>query len=194
MIRTRALVLAAAALAVGCASPWTVDRYEAPEADIAGRRSFTWKDGDLGTPVARRPEDAATLEAQVRQAVTGQLLRKGYVEASDPAGADMVVSYRVAGSRRFVVPEEQRVGAPSPNEVLMPGSVQPPPASELPREQMVREGTVTVFAEDPATGRLFWRGLVSVESRKPSRESAIREIVDIAGHIAQDFPAQRTAQ
>ena len=194
MIRGRMLMLAAVALAAGCSSPWPVDRFEAPEANLAGRHSFTWKAGELATPLTRRPEVAAELEAQVRQAVAEELLNKGYVEAPDPATADMVMTYQVSGSRRYVEPEEQRVGAPSPNEVLMPGSVQPPPASELPREQVVRAGTVVVFAEDPGSGRLVWRGLVDVESRKPSREAAVKEIVHIARHITREFPARTAAR
>jgi hypothetical protein len=105
----------------------------------------------------------------------------------------MVVSFQVAGSRKFVIPEERRIGAPSPNEVLMPGNIPPPPASELPREQLVRESSVVVFAEEPSSGRLMWRGLVSVESRTSSTEAAIRQITDIARHIAQQFPSHRAA-
>jgi len=179
------------ALAAGCASSWPVDRFEAPEADVAGRGSFAWQGGEIGTAIAQDPGELASVETQLRAAVTGELVRKGYVEAADPARADMRVSYQVAGSQRFVLADDRRIGAPSPNEVLTPGGMPLPPASELPREQSVREGTVVVFVQDPAADRLIWRGLVSVESRVASREAAVRQVVEIARHIAQQFPARR---
>jgi hypothetical protein len=181
-------------VASGCASTWDVDTFEAPEANLAARRSFAWKEGELGTPLARRPEGASALESNIRAVVTEELRKKGYVEVPSASGADMVVSYQVAGSRKFVTADDRRVGAPSPNEVLMPGNVPPPPASELPREQLIREGNIVVFAEDPSSGRLVWRGLVSVESRTSSREGAIRQITDIARHIMQRFPPRNPAR
>lgn len=193
MIRARLLAVAALALGTGCASPWTVDRFEAPEANVAGRATFAWQGGEVGTPLAQEPGMLASIESHVRAAVTGELVRKGYVEAADAARADLLVSYQVAGSRRFVLAEDERVGAPSPNELLTPGGMPLPPASELPREQSVREGTVVVFVEDPATGKLAWRGLVTVESRVSSGEAAVRQIADIARHITQEFPVRRAA-
>lgn len=189
----RIATLVLVALTSGCASTWDVDTFEAPEANLAARRSFAWKEGELGTPLAKRPEGATALESNIRTVVTEELRKKGYVEVPSPSAADMVVSYQVAGSRKFVTAEDRRVGAPSPNEVLMPGNIPPPPASELPREQLIREGNIVVFAEDPSSGRLMWRGLVSVESRTSSREGAIRQITDIARHIMQRFPTRSAA-
>lgn len=180
-------------LASGCASTWDVDTFEAPEANLAARRTFAWQQGELGTPLAKRPEGASSLESNIRAVVTEELRKKGYVAVPSVSGADMVVSYQVAGSRKFVTADDRRVGAPSPNEVLMPGNIPPPPASELPREQLIREGNIVVFAEDPSSGRLMWRGLVSVESRTSSAEGAIRQITDIARHITQQFPTHRPA-
>lgn len=187
--RRLAAALAAILTVSACASTWDVDSFVAPEANLGAKRTFAWKPGELGTPLAHQPANAASIESQVRAAVTTELGRKGYVEVPSASGADMLVSFQVAGSRKFVIPEDRRVGAPSPNEVLMPSNVPPPPASELPREQLVREGIVVVFAEDPASGRLVWRGLVTVESRTSSAEGAIRQITDIARHITQQFPA-----
>jgi hypothetical protein len=187
--RWLAAALAATLLASACANTWNVDSFEAPEANLGAKRTYAWKPGELGTPLARQPANAASIESQVRAAVTAELGRKGYVEVPSASGADMFVSFQVAGSRKYVIPEERRIGAPAADEVLMPSNVPPPPASELPREQMVREGVVVVFAEDPASGRLVWRGLVTVESRTSSAEGAIRQITDIARHITQQFPA-----
>lgn len=188
-----AAVLALLVLASGCASTWDVDTFEAPEANLAARRTYAWKPGELGTPLAKQPENSALLESHIRTAVTTELAKKGYVELPSSSGADMIVSYQVAGSRKFVTADDRRIGAPSPNEVLMPGNVPPPPASELPREQLVREGNVVVFAEEPSSGKLIWRGLVSVESRTSSAEGAIRQITDISHHITQQFPPRHAA-
>jgi Domain of unknown function (DUF4136) len=182
-----------AALAGGCATPWAVESFAAPEADLPGMKSFVWKGGAFNTPAAMPAEVAATVEPRVRQAVVDELLRKGFVEVTDPAGADMLVSVQVSGTRRFVLSEEPRVGAPSPAGVLTASGMPLPPASELPREQTVRDGSVVVFVEDPATGRIIWRGLVTAETRVTSREAGTRMVVDMARRIAQDFPARRPA-
>jgi hypothetical protein len=133
------------------------------------------------------------IESRVRAAVTGELVRKGYVETTDPARADMLVSYQIAGTRRLELSEDRRVGAPSPNQVLTPGGMPQPPASELPRVQTIREGTVTVLVEDPASGKLVWRGSVSAEGRVSSNEAALRQIADVAHHITREFPARQPA-
>ena len=181
------------ALLAGCATNWTVDRFEAAEADVAGKRSFAWKPGDIGSPAEVPPHLAADTEAGVRAAVVGELVHKGYVEVAQAADADLVVTYQVAGSRRFVLSDERRVGAPSPNELLTPGGSPLPPASELPREQTVREGSVLLFVEDAASGRLVWRGRLTDETRVRSREAGVRLVVDMARHIAMEFPARRTS-
>jgi hypothetical protein len=191
MIPARLLPSFLLALAAGCASSWPVDKFEAPEANLSGRSSFAWQGGEVSTPLAQDTGVLASVETQVRAAVSGELTRKGYVEALDSARADLLVSYQVAGSKRFVLADDKRIGAPSPNEVLTPGGMPLPPASELPREQSVSEGTVVVFVVDPATGKLVWRGLVAVEGRVASKEAAVRQIAEIARHIAQEFPARR---
>jgi hypothetical protein len=182
-----------AALAAGCSTPWAVESFAAPEADLPSLKSFVWKGGAFNTPAAMPAEVAATVEPRVRQAVVDELLRKGFVEVTDAAGADMLVSVQVSGTRRFVLSEEPRVGAPLPAGVLTPSGMPLPPASELPREQTVREGSVVVFVEDPATGRIIWRGLVTAETRVTSREAGTRMVVDMARRIAQDVPARRAA-
>jgi hypothetical protein len=193
MIRSPLPTLAALALLTACAAnPWTVDSYEAPGADVAGRHSFLWRDGEVGAPLVKRPTVAADTRSRLRAEITRELTLKGYVETQDAAAADMVVSFQVSGSRRFVPAEQQRIGAPSPDAVLTPGNVRPPPASELPREVSVREGTVVVFAEHPGSGQLMWRGMVNAEIRTSSIERTVDKVVDAGRHIAQGFPARRT--
>ena len=186
--------LATLALVAACATnPWTVDSFEAPEANVAGKRSFVWKDGEVGAPLIKQPQVATDTQARMRAIITDELRRRGYVEVPEAAGADMRVSFQVTGARRFVANDAQRIGAPSPDEVLTPGNVPPLPASELPPEKSIREGTVIVFAEDPASGRLMWRGLVNAEIRVSSLDKTVDQVLDMGRHIVQEFPARRAA-
>jgi hypothetical protein len=187
----RWIALACLAIVAGCATTWDVDSFEAPESDIAARRSFAWKPGELGSASGVQPEFAKATESRIRAVVTSGLARKGYVEAAAGAAADMVVTYQIAGSQRFVLSDERRIGAPSPTEVLTPSGTPLPPASELPREQSVREGSVIVFVEDPASGRLIWRGRIQAEIRVDSPEAGLRMIEEMTRRIVEDFPARR---
>lgn len=182
----------ALSLLAGCAAnPWDVDAFEASGADMAGRKSFFYKPGDIAAPLVRRTEAGLQLESQVRSAIVEELQRKGYVETGDATSASMVVTYMAAGTRKFVEPDQRRIGAPSPNEVLMSGGIPPPPASEVAPEQLVREVTVVVFVDEPARESLVWRGLVSTELRTSSKDMLIRQVADIARHITQQAPAHR---
>jgi len=182
-----ALVLAALA---GCASPWSVDSFEAPDAGLAARGTYFIKGGDLGTPISVEPGVMQRLDEALRATLRDEFGRKGYAEAPDAATAQLVVSYQVAGTRKFVMADDRRVGAPSPNSVLSPSSAQPPPLSSVPREQTVREGTVIVFVDDPASGHLLWRGMISAETRTGSSDETIRTVTDMARHIVQEIPAR----
>jgi hypothetical protein len=193
MIRSPLPALAALVLLAACAvNPWTVDIFEAPEADVAGKRTFVWRNGEVGAPLIKRPAVAADTQARLREAITHELTLKGYVETTDAAAADMIVSFQVSGSRHFEQSDQRRIGAPSPNEVLTPGNVRPPPASEMPREVSVRQGNVMVFAEHPGSGQIMWRGLVSAEIRTSSLERTVDKVIDAGRHITQGFPARRT--
>jgi hypothetical protein len=183
------VALTVAALA-GCASPWTVDSFEAPEANVSTRSTYFIKGGDLGIPTGVDAGATASVDAAMRNTLKTDLARKGYTEVADAAAAQLLVSYQVAGTRKFVMEDDRRVGAPSPTRVLSPSEMQPPPLSSVPREQAMREGTVLVFVEDPATGMLLWRGMISAETRVGSTEGGIRTVADMAHHILQDFPAR----
>jgi choline dehydrogenase-like flavoprotein len=192
MMRHRWLAAAAALACVGgCVTDWEVDRFAAPEADVAALRTFAWQPGQLGTPAEVPAPVAAQIEARLRAVVTQELVRKGYAEVPDRSAAEMIVTYQVAGSRRTVVSEQQRVGAPSPNDVLSPSRTPPPPLSELPREQTIRSGSVILFIEDPASGRLLWRGLIQADTRTGSTEAGIRTLERMAREIVATVPARR---
>ena len=178
-------------LMVACATGWTVDKFEAPEAGFAARRTYAWTKGDFGTPNEVDPAVLTRADRAMRSAIEEELARKGYVTVSDPAQADMHVSYQVAGQRRFVIADDRPVGAAGAIETMTPGNAPAPPASsQLPREQTVRDGTVIVFIDDPATRRLIWRGLINAETRVATTEGAIEQASNMARQIAREIPAR----
>jgi hypothetical protein len=179
------------ALAAGCASTWQVDTFEAPGANIAGKRTFAWAGGELGTVAAVDPAVATSTDQHIRETVVAELARKGYTEVPDPKVADMLMSYQVVGTRKYVTSKRPRFNAPLPDDVLMTSNPQPPAASEMPREHSVREGTVIVFAEDPASGRLIWRGMISAETRTSSPEDTVHTAAEMARDIVDGFPQRR---
>jgi hypothetical protein len=175
-------------LAAACATTWTVDKYEAPEAGLANRRTYAWTGGEIGLPNDVDPALLARADQAVRVAVEGELARKGYTP-TEAGSADMLVSYQVAGQRRFVISNDRPVGASAATEAMTPGSTPAPPSSsQLPREQTVRDGTVLVFIDDPATKRLIWRGLINAETRVATNEGAIEQAAGMARQIASELP------
>lgn len=190
----RLAVLACLGVVAACATTWDVDRFEAADANLAARRSFAWHGSEVATPTTDAPDVEREIAVQVRQAVVTEFTAKGYVEVADAATADMLVSCQVAGSQRFETSKDQRIGAPSPSQVLTPGNAPLPPASLPPREVSVREGSVIVFVADPASGRLIWRGLVGEEMRVSSDKAGVHHIAEIARHIAKEFPARAASR
>jgi hypothetical protein len=188
----RILPIAGLALSIAaCAATWTVDKFEAPEAHLASRRTYAWTGGDFGTPTEVDPAVVARADRAIRAAIESELARKGYVAIDEAAKADMHVSYQVAGQRRFVIADDRPIGASAATESMTPGAEPGPSASaRLPREQTVREGTVIVFVDDPATKRLIWRGLISAETRVATTEGAIEQASSMAREIAREIPAR----
>lgn len=192
----RAVTLLLAALvgtAAGCAVHWDVDSYQSPETSVSTRQTFFWKGGDFATAAMPDPALVAATEARVRSDVVAELTRKGYRETPAAAGADLVVSYQVSAVRKFVVDETPRIGAPSATTVLSPSEIQPPPASTVPREVAVRDGTVIMFVDDGSSGRLLWRGEVAGETRADSAERLSRIITQMMLEIAREMPARAGA-
>ncbi len=189
----RWIAAACLALAAACASTWPVDSYETPGADVAGKRSFAWAGGELGTVAAVDPKTAASTDQHIREVVVAGLVRKGYTEVADPKSADMLVSYQIVGTRKYVTSQRPRFSAPLPDDVLLQSNPPPPAASELPRERTVRDGSVIVFVDDPVADRLLWRGMVTAETRVGSSEGAIHTAAEMARDIVEGFPARRAA-
>ena len=185
----RMLLAALVATAAGCAVYWDVDSYQSPETSVASRQTFFWKGGDFATAAMPDAALVAATEAHVRDNVVAELNRKGYREVPAATGADLLVSYQVSAVRKFVVDETPRIGAPS-TTVLSPSEMQPPPASDVPREVAVRDGTVVMFVDDGTSGRLLWRGEVAGETRADSGERLSRIIAQMMLEIAKDMPAR----
>jgi hypothetical protein len=185
-------VVAVLCIVTGCASTETIDEFEAPEADVAGRRGFAIKGGDFGIAVAPDPKLVEQADQRLRALIAEELLQKGYRQVGMQESADMVVSYQVAGHRQFVISDERRIGAPSANQVLTPGGASNVPvAGSVPKEQTVRHGSVIVFVEDPKTGKLIWRGAISTEERVTSTEAATRKVEAYTRQIVHEFPVHR---
>ncbi len=74
-------VLATVTLLAGCATHWDVDSFEAPEGNVAAKRTFYWKGGEFSTPSSSpNPELVASATAAVRHAVTTELTRKEFTK------------------------------------------------------------------------------------------------------------------
>jgi hypothetical protein len=180
-------------LLAGCATPWEVDSFEAPEGNLTARQTWFWKGGDFGTPASIDPQVVAHATAQMRAVVTAELMHKGYNEVNSADAADMLVSFQVAGTQRFELADSGRIGAPSATQVLRPGGIQPPPASALPREMNIRDGSVLLYIEDPESGRLIWRGMVTAETRIGSPEHGVRILTQMTQSIVRQVPARAGA-
>ena len=178
------------ALVAGCAVHWDVETYAVPGGDVGSKQTWAWKGGEFVGSARIEPGTVSVAEAAVRAAVREELSRKGYRELGPDDGPDLLVSYRVSGMQRFVLEETPRIGAPSPNTVLSPSEVQPPPASSVPREVAVREGSVILFLDDPRAGKLAWRGEVAEQVRAGSAEQAGRIIGQMAREIAREVPVR----
>jgi len=48
-----------------------------------------------------------------------------------------------------------------------------------------------VFVEDPASGRLIWRGRIQAEVRVDSPEAGVRMLEEMTRRIMEEFPARR---
>jgi hypothetical protein len=190
-MRMRIYWTAVMALAAGCAVHWDVETYAAPGADVASHQTWFWKGGDFGSASQIEPAAITAAETLVRAAVSEELTRKGYREAPTADTADLVASYQVSGMTRTTLDETPRIGAPSPNTVLSPGEMQPPPASSVPREVSIREGSVILFLDDRRADKLAWRGEVAEQIRAGSPEQAGRIIAQMVREIAKEVPARK---
>ena len=57
-----------------------------------------------------------------------------------------------------------------------------------PGAEIVADGSVIVFVDEPGTQRLLWRGVVTEETRSADRDAAIRTASEMARDIVARFP------
>ena len=137
-------------LMVACATGWTVDKLEAPEADFAARRTYAWTKGDFGTPNEVDPAVLTRADRAMRSAIEEELARKGYVTVPDAAQADMHVSYQVAGQRRFRMPDDRpSARAARRDDDARATRRRRQRRRSCPVNRPVRDGTVIVFSRRP---------------------------------------------
>ena len=128
-MRVRPLVTGVAIVLGACGTAWTVDKFEAPEAGFAHRRTYAWKDSEFGLPAEVDPAVLERADKALRSTIDAELASKGYVPAGSADSADMLVSYQVVGQRRFVIADDRPVGASAATEAMKPGAVPGPPPS-----------------------------------------------------------------
>ena len=92
------LALAAASLALACASPIKTAFDTDPSANVSAYETYAWIEIDAGAPAAdahQGPYVSRLDDKRIRSAVDSQLQAKGYV-AGGISRADLVVHFRVA--------------------------------------------------------------------------------------------------
>jgi hypothetical protein len=57
----------------------------------------------------------------------------------------------------------------------------------------IRDGSVLLYIEDRATGRLIWRGMVTAETRIGSPEHGVRVLTQMTQSIVRQVPARAGA-
>jgi hypothetical protein len=185
----RLLPFALLVLTTACiSSNWPVDHYETPGAGLAAKRTFSWAGGELGSVSAVDPDLATRLDKEMKSTVIAGFVARGFTLVADQKAADMVVRYEIVGTRRYMTTERPRFSAPLPDDVLMQSRQSPPAASELPPERRVTDGSVIVFVDEPGTGRLMWRGVVTEETRSSTNDAAVRTASEMARAIVATFP------
>jgi hypothetical protein len=191
-----AWVGAVLALAIGCATGTSM-RVRAepnPSADLARYATYAWMSPPLevtraagrtagGDPWSSVPtdadRDAIALDRQVRREVDAQLARRGWVQVA-PAGADLVVDYRVGTRRKELVDDvgeysryRAQGGTGSWGDVWVGG---------------YREGELQVLVADARTRTWVWQGTATAVVNPALRERRIPKAV--AG-IFEGFPGAR---
>ena len=74
-MKARILPAAILMLLTACATTWDVDKFEAPEAGFAARRTYAWTGGDFGTPNEVDPAIVARADRAIRAAIDAELRR-----------------------------------------------------------------------------------------------------------------------
>src|SRR5262245_35109600 len=175
------LVIAAALLAVGCASaPPQPYSMRDPQANFAAYKTFGWGAGQD----ANAPEPLTIVNSQIRTAISGELQRKGYAEAVAGAKPDLLLNYQTDAAEK-VKSNPVRIGI-GMGGAGSNGAAGVGMSSAAARN--IREGTLVLRVVDPTRNAEVWNGRVSREiaSGGVPDQALIQSAV---GDLLREFPA-----
>jgi hypothetical protein len=181
--RLRRTAYAAVLLLAGCATT-TAPQPETmrdPQVDFGTFRTFGWQPAPQ---VDGKDAPVALLDQNIRAAITGELTKRGYVEAaSDP---DLRIAYETASADKIQNnPVRVGIGVGSYG-----GGVGGSIGVGTPSISNYREGSLVVHAIDSARNAEVWQGRIAGKMTNGSIErAAVQRAVALAMH---DFPS-RTA-
>ena len=168
-------------LTAGCTSaPPPTHSMQDPQANFSTFKTFAWDKGQATQPSA---EPVSILDTNIRAAITGELQKKGYAEATAGASPDLVLQYETAAAEK-IKSNPFRIG------IGMGGAGSSGAAGvgvSSPSAKNVREGTLVLRVIDPKRNAEVWNGRVSRELGKggPPDPELIQSAV---GDLLQKFP------
>ena len=180
------IVVAAAALASGCATPSSSSSTPASmrdtSIDFAKFRTFGWVNpaGAAGEPAV------GLLDQNIRGAITAELSARGYVAATEKP--DLLIAYETTRSDRVGSnPERIGIGVGS-----WGGNVGGSVSVGSPSVRNYQQGSLVIHAVDAARNAEVWQGQVSSKLTKGSTEKSA--IYTAVGKAMKDFPTRPAGQ
>jgi hypothetical protein len=174
--------LAAASLIAGCTStPAAPQSMRDPQANFTAYETFALTTGAGADQAA---PSVSLVEGYIRNAITGEMKRKGYVEAAAGATPDVRVEYEAAKAEKLKNnPFRIGVGVGSYGSNVG-GSV----GVASPSVKNVTEGTLVVHVIESARNAEVWRGTASRELGKGNIEQA--QVDAVVVELLADLPAR----
>ena len=188
--RVGVLAATAALLLAGCASAPRAPEVRTEAANgvsVATRETFAWEESGVSWQSDEPTAVATELRTLVREAVVGELEKRGYAEGGETP--DFRVGFHVTikdlPSKDLCTVRSHVFGAYTQHDVEVcrvrePGG-----------EREYRKGTLVVFAVDRETGVLLWQGVAEGTAR--STTEARERVKAAVGRMFRDFPARGTS-
>ena len=176
--------LAMAAITLGaCASqPTQPHTMRDPQANFASFKTFGW---DVTQSAQGNGQPISIVDSNIRAAITSELKRKGYEEASGGALPDLFLQYET-GKAEMVKSNPFRIGV-GVGSYGNSGGVGVGTSSAATRN--VTEGMLVLRVIDPARKAEVWNGRVSRELGKGGTPDPAL-IQSAVGDLLSDFPAR----
>lgn len=165
--------------ALGCAgSSAPKPRWvEAPDSNLAAAETFGWLDRSGEPPVT-------ILDNQIRDAIRADLVKKGYVEASETP--DFVVGHETFESAAVQQGNPVRIGIGVGSWGGSGGGSVGTSMDVGDGEKVVQQITVTIRAVDPDDDREVWIGTTAPMSEQPDTPTVTRTV----GGVMKGFPGR----